>query len=157
MENKIIIKIAEVSDSKFITQILNAAFQEFKSRYTPKAFEATVISPEAIKERMKDGLVWIVTINNEPLGTVSAKIKKDSCYIQSMAVAPKGRGKKIGYLLLQPLEAYAKKNNCKELLLSTTPFLKKAIHLYEKFGFQIINNPPYHLHKTPLFTMKKLL
>lgn len=76
-------------------------------------------------------------------------------YIQGMAVLPKGRGQKIGYQLLETIESYAKKNNCQELLLNTTPYLKKAISLYEKFGFKIINEPPYDLYKTPLFNMKK--
>ena len=157
MEIKVDIRKAGLSDAKYISVILSAAFHEFKHQYTSQAYEATVILPEAIKERMKAGVFWVVTVNNEPLGTVSATIKKDICYIQSMAVAPKGRERKIGLLLLNTLESYAVQNNCKSLLLSTTPFLKKAISLYEKFGFQIINKPPFHLFNTPLFTMTKLL
>lgn len=157
MDNKIVIRIAEQEDSKVITQILSSAFQEFKENYTPKAFEATVIEPEKVVERMSTGIVWIVSRKNEAVGTVSGKILNNTFYIQGMAVVPKGRDHKIGYLLLKTIEDYAIENKCQNLLLNTTPYLTKAIRLYKKFGFQIINEPPYDLFGTPLFNMKKFL
>ena len=157
MDDKIIIKKARIKESNIIHQILRSSFQEFKDKYTFKAFEATVILPEKVEERIEKGIVWIAILNNEPIGTVSGNIKNSTFYIQGMAVLPKGRGKKIGYFLLKNIEEYARKNNCQNLLLSTTPYLSMAIRLYEKFGFEVINDPPYDLFKTPLFNMKKYL
>lgn len=157
MEDKIIIRKAEKKESKIISQILSSAFQEFKDKYTAKAYETTVISPKEVEERMRNGIVWVIIMNNEAVGTVSGKIINKTFYIQGMAVMPKKRGHKIGYLLLRTIEEYAKDNNCQNLLLNTTPYLTKAIRLYEKFGFEIINEPPYDLFKTPLFNMKKPL
>ena len=157
MESELIIKIAEARDSRIIARILSAAFQEFKDKYTPKAFDATVISPEEVKMRIKNGIVWIASLDKEPIGTVSGKIMANTFYIKGMAVLPKERGKKIAYLLLKAIEEYAVENNCDELLLNTTPYLNKAIRLYDKFGFKIINKPPYELFETPLFNMKKSL
>lgn len=74
-----------------------------------------------------------------------------------MGVIPKGRGQKIGFLLLRNIEDYALKNNCHNLLLNTVPYLTKTISLYKKFGFQIIIEPPFELFGTQLFNMKKLL
>lgn len=157
MDDKIIIKKVGIKESKTIHQILGSSFESFKDKYTVKAFEATVISAEKVEERIEKGIVWMALWNNEPIGTVSGKKLDNTFYIQGMAVLPKGRGKKIGYLLLQTIEAYARKNNCQNLLLNTTPYLSAAISLYEKFGFEIINEPPYELFKTPLFNMKKYL
>ena len=157
MENNIIIKKAEIKDAEIIVRILCSAFQEFKGKYTSGAFEATVISSGEVKMRMKNGIVWIASMENEAVGTASGKIIANTFYIQGMAVLPNARGMKVGYFLLKTIEEYARINNCNELLLNTTPYLNKAIKLYEKFGFKIINKPPYDLFKTPLFSMKKLL
>lgn len=157
MKNHVIIKRAVVKDSEAVVKILRQAFQEFKEKYTRKAFEATVTTSEEVEQRMNNGIVWLATLGNEPIGTLSGRITANTFYIQGIAVIPAGRGKSIGYLLLKTCEDYARKNDCNELLLSTTPYLKDAIRLYEKFGFNIINEPPYEFFETPLFNMKKLL
>src|SRR5260370_227302 len=43
------------------------------------------------------------------------------------------------------------------MYLSTTPFLDRAIRLYERFGFQRSDEGPLDLFGTPLFTMTKRL
>lgn len=153
----LVINKATQKQAEIITQILSLAFQEFKEKYTAKAFRSTVISPDEVQVRMREGIVWIAILDDKPIGTVSGKIMSRTFYIQGMGVLPSGRGKKIGFKLLQTVEQYAKDHHCEELLLNTTPYLKKAIRLYENFGFQIINEPPYELFKTPLFNMKKSL
>ena len=156
-EKNIVIRKAVVKDSKVISLILNAAFQEFKEIYTPNAFKATVISSEEVSLRMKNGIIWIAYMDNEPVGTVTGTIQKGIFHIQGMGVLPRARGNQVGYLLLRTIEEFAKNNSCNTMLLSTTPYLTKAIKLYKKFGFKIINEPPYDLYKTPLFNMKKFL
>ncbi len=74
-----------------------------------------------------------------------------------MAVHPKARGARIGQLLLARIEEYAVGKGFQRLFLSTTPFLDRAIRLYENFGFQVTNEGPHDLFGTPLFTMEKLL
>jgi ribosomal protein S18 acetylase RimI-like enzyme len=72
-----------------------------------------------------------------------------------MGVHPKARGRKIGEKLLEYIEDFARKNDYKRLTLSTTPFLDRAIRLYEKFGF--VREGTSNLFGTPLLTMKKNL
>ena len=157
MNTNVIIKVAEPEDGHVISDILSSAFQEFKEKYTAGAYNATVISSEEAVLRMEKGICWIAYLNNKPVATVSGKITSGSFYIQGMGARPEARGYKIAYLLLQKIEEYAIENNCSALLLSSTPYLKKAIFLYDKFGFKIVNDGPYDLFKTPLFTMKKIL
>ncbi len=151
------IKIAEQDEAIIVTQILTASFFEVKEVYTTKAYDATVISSEQIANRMKNGFVWLAFFNDEAVGTISGKIIGETFYIQGMAVLPQRRGKKIAYSLLKVVEKFAYENNCMDLLLNTTPYLNRAIRLYDKFGFKIINEPPYELYGTPLFNMKKTL
>nr|MBA3805871.1 GNAT family N-acetyltransferase [Acidobacteriota bacterium] len=76
-------------------------------------------------------------------------------YIQSMGVLPSARGLRIGELLLRSVEDFASAHGYKRLFLSTTPFLSRAIKLYERFGFRRTDAPPHDLFGTPLLTMEK--
>jgi GNAT superfamily N-acetyltransferase len=74
-----------------------------------------------------------------------------------MAVLPSERGQGFGQLLLQATEDFARQAGCRRLYLSTTPFLHRAIRLYERFGFQRTHEEPHELFETPLFTLVKTL
>lgn len=70
-----------------------------------------------------------------------------------MAILPEARGHRLGEHLLSEIEHYALAHGFQKLTLSTTPFLDRAIRLYDKFGFT-----PYgsdDLFGTPLITMAK--
>ena len=72
-----------------------------------------------------------------------------------MAVLPLARGGRIGALLLTHIEEFARTEGFSRLFLSTTPFLDRAIRLYERFGFCRTSAGPHELFGTPLFTMEK--
>jgi GNAT superfamily N-acetyltransferase len=63
----------------------------------------------------------------------------------------------IGRLLLQRVENFARENGYARLFLSTTPFLLRAIQLYEHFGFERGDEGSHDLFGTPIFTMSKRL
>jgi RimJ/RimL family protein N-acetyltransferase len=65
------------------------------------------------------------------------------------------RGQRIGQRLLTQVEHYAFTKGYRRLFLSTTPFLNRAIRLYEGSGF--VRNGVDDLHGTPLITMEKYL
>jgi GNAT superfamily N-acetyltransferase len=74
-----------------------------------------------------------------------------------MAVLPGMRGLGVGRRLLEEVEAFAAAVGRKQLILSTTTFLDRAIHLYESIGFCATDDGPDDLFGTPLVTMKKTL
>jgi ribosomal protein S18 acetylase RimI-like enzyme len=118
---------------------------------------ATVGTPDMVKARIDEGPVWVAEENQAIVGTLSAVLKGDRLYIRGMAVDPTARGKGIGCKLLDRAEEFAieKGRNC--LFLSTTPFLSRAIKLYEDCGFHRHSEGPDNLFGTPLFTMIKTL
>jgi ribosomal protein S18 acetylase RimI-like enzyme len=63
----------------------------------------------------------------------------------------------MGEMLLNVVNEYALAENCSRLFLSTTPFLHRAIRLYENLGFKRIAEGPHDLYGTPLFSMEKTL
>jgi N-acetylglutamate synthase-like GNAT family acetyltransferase len=106
---------------------------------------------------MKEGPMWIALLDTEVVGTVAAVKKSDSLYMRGMGVLPRARGSRIGEALVDAVVSYASSEGCTRLFLSTTPFLHRAIRLYEKCGFTRTDEAPYDLHGTPLFTMERIL
>lgn len=146
---------AEDADAEAIATLMLAAFVEYRALYTPEGFDATAITPRQVLIRIAEGPVWVAVAGGLICGTVSVIPKDDALYIRGMAVLPAARGQRIGALLLEHVERFATTGNFHRLLLSTTPFLHRAIRLYEQFGFQRTAAGPDDLFGTPLFSMEK--
>jgi ribosomal protein S18 acetylase RimI-like enzyme len=155
--DKLSIRLAESDDAARIASALSAAFAEYESWYTPEAYAATVPDGEQIECRLSEGPVWVALRDEKVVGTVSVVDKGDAIYIRSMAVVPSARGQRIGESLLGQVESFAAERGYERMILSTTPFLHRAIRLYENFGFRRNDAEPKNLSGTPLFTMEKLL
>ncbi len=151
------IRRAKPGNCLSIAYVLRKSFDEYRSSYTPEAFEATTPDADLIRMRLKEGPIWIALSYGRIVGTISAVPRSETLYIRSMAVTPTVKGQGIGNKLLKCVERFALKSGFKRLLLSTTPFLTNAIALYEREGFARTEEGPQDLHKTPLFTMEKTL
>jgi ribosomal protein S18 acetylase RimI-like enzyme len=147
-----------VADAAEIATVLLQSFLEFESQYTPGGFAATTPDWHQVRERIAEGPAWVALHEQKIVGTASAVEKgDDGLYVRGMAVLPPARGMRIGELLLTEIEAFAVSRGCQRLFLSTTPFLRSAIRLYERFGFRRTKEEPEELFGTPLFTMAKEL
>ena len=155
--SNVLIRNAVMDEAALIASVLYQSFVEFEPLYTPAAFAATAPSADQIRKRWSEGPVWVVAEDSQIVGTVSAIPKPEGLYIRSMAVLPSRHGRKIGYILLRPVEHFAKMQDIQRMFLSTTPFLTGAIRLYEQFGFHQTDEGPHELFGTPLFTMVMLL
>lgn len=151
------IRPAEDADTEAIAALMLASFAEYRPLYTPAGFDATAISPREISSRIAEGAVWVAVSGGLICGTVSVVPKEDHLYLRGMAVLPAARGQRIGDLLLTQVEQFARTCNRHRLLLSTTPFLDRAIRLYERFGFRRVATGADDLFGTPLFSMEKTL
>jgi putative acetyltransferase len=153
------IRIAAPGDAASIASVLYQSFVEYQSLYTPEGFAATVLSRGQMEERLRlnEGPLWVACLESAIVGSVSAIVKGESVYLRSMALLPIARGQGIGILLLRRVEDFAIASGSKRLFLSTTPFLTRAIRLYERFGFRRNNELSDDLFGTPLFTMVKPL
>ena len=156
-ESEVDIRITSASpeDSAAIAFVLAEAFVEYKSLYTEEGYAATTPPVEQIERRFGNELIIVAVRGKEIVGTVSAVLQGSDIYIRSMAILLNARGQKLGRKLLGYIEDLAVRNNCKRLMLSTTPFLDRAIRLYEQFGFVRVGVDD--LHGTPLITMEKTL
>jgi threonine dehydratase len=153
--NEIKIRRATAEDASSIASVLQQAFDEYVALYTPEAYAATTPASNEVAARMGEGPVWIALHRDQVVGTISGLLWPDGIYVRSMAVINSARGLGIGHRLLEEIEHFAKAHRYARLFLSTTPFLNRAIRLYEAFGFRRTNAGPHDLFGTPLFTMEK--
>ena len=154
---KLEIRLATAEDAQSIASVLLQSFTEYRSAYTPEGFAATCPRVEQIKNRLIEGPVWVASLDGNIVATVSAVLYGESLYIRGMAALPEARGLRIGEQLMAQIETFASARGCKRLFLSTTPFLSRAIALYERLGFNRTGDGPHDLYGTPLFTMEKAL
>ena len=151
-----LIREAAAVDASAIAALLKDAFAEFEALYTAEAFAATVVPESMVRERIKVGPVWIATKESAAVGTVAALCEVDSVMVRGMAVAPGARGFGLAQALLGVTENFARKQGYQRLSLYTTPFLRQAIHLYEKSGFRFTGDT-HNPHGTELLRMVKEL
>lgn len=151
------IRLAESSDAAAVASAIFEAFVEYRASYTPEGFAATTPAADTIRRRLREGPVWVACRQGAIVGTVSAVSIGAACYIRSMAIVPAARGVRLGRVLLQRVEEFAAAQGHTYLLLSTTPFLARAIRLYEQAGFRRTGDGPHDLFGTALFTMVKPL
>jgi len=151
------IRLAARVDAQQVASLLLESFAEYRDSYTPEGFAATTPTREEVLARMEEGPVWVALLDGNAVGTVAAVERDEELYVRGMAVLPSARGLGIGEMLLREVEGYARALGHSRLTLSTTPFLGRAIRLYERFGFLRSEEGARELFGTPLFTMAKSL
>jgi GNAT superfamily N-acetyltransferase len=151
-----IVRRASTADASIISWILRAAFREFAPFYTAEAYDATVVPPARVRERMAEGPVWVAVAGDRLVGTAGAVVRGSALYIRGVAVVPVARGERIGELLLDEIERFALADGHDVLELHTTTFLLAARRLYERCGFTLLG-PAGSPHGTPLIAMQKRL
>ena len=68
-------------------------------------------------------------------------LAEDTCELVKMYLSPHARGKGLGRLLIEKCIQAAKEEKYRYIYLETMPELKKALSVYELFGFKYLNGP----------------
>jgi len=129
-------RIATFDDARAIHEIIAEAFEPYKKYYTKEAYNATVVSIAKIEKRLRKREVLVATHDNKIVGTASIRIEGKNIHISSMAVKPDYQGKGVGLQILREINELAIRKKCKTISLECFYPLRKAIKLYEKFGFK---------------------
>lgn len=94
-------------------------------------------SKKTITEAMENGTTFFTAQKGEKtVGYIGVSIILDEGYITNIAVTKKERKKGVGTALLERVFAEARDNNLSFISLEVRESNKKAISLYEKFGFK---------------------
>src|SRR5262245_59000472 len=102
----VMIRPATAADSEGILACLLAAFEPYRSSYTPDAFLDTVLTPDALLRRLRTmHLLVAIDADGAVVGTIGhALVGKDLGHIRGMAVLPGLQGTGVARRLLAAAE-----------------------------------------------------
>lgn len=90
----------------------------------------------AIKEQINQGfLFFYITFEDIPVGYVGVKKDTDSLFLSKLYILRLYRGKKIGKVAMQHVNAMATSLNLKKIRLNVNKYNTNSILAYEKLGF----------------------
>jgi ribosomal-protein-alanine N-acetyltransferase len=131
------VRKATSEDASGILACLSAAFEKYRESYTSGAFADTILTPETLEVRLQEMTIFVATEKSgEIVGTIACSlVSPEEGHIRGMAVHPASQGRGIAVRLLTHAEAHFRETKCKRITLDATAPLKRAIRLYERFGF----------------------
>jgi GNAT superfamily N-acetyltransferase len=127
---------ATLDDTEGILRCMRAAFEPYRTQYTPAAYEDTVMTPEAVRQRIETMMVLVARDEAGLIvGTIGAEARGPEGHIRGMAVEPSAQGRGVGDQLLETIERELTAVGCSFVTLDTTPPLLRAIRFYERNGY----------------------
>ena len=121
---------------------------------------------QSIDEELRDpsakytapqGEVLIAMEDQTPLGMVAYHRHSDvRCEMKRLYVKSEARGLRLGDRLVREILAHARASGYREIVLDTLAYMKPAIHLYHKYGFEECA-PYYHNPMADVIYMRKQL
>jgi len=140
--NHFLIREIKPEDNISIKRIIKAIFPEFKMSLVGTAYEDEE-TPRMFESYQGQKEIYLVlVINNIVVGGGGIKplrnFNPEVCELQKMYLSPSVRGKGLGKKLFDRCLYEAKKFGYEKCYLESASQLKTAIHLYEKSGFQYL-------------------
>ncbi len=143
-KDTIVIREIQPKDNAQIEGVIRACFHEFKIPLEGTAYTDPETSSMFESYQNSDDIYYVVEANEEVLGGAGIKPLKDFegdvCELQKMYFSSKVRGKGIGKQLFETCLKAAKDLGYKKCYIESAPQLKAAIHIYENFGFEHLEN-----------------
>lgn len=144
---QITIEIPKTEDFNKVNELAKQV-HELHVNWRPDLFLSVdeVIVKENFKEMIQAKEIFVAKIQDEIVGYITFNIKEKNnpsmryrkqLQIEAICVDEENRGKGIGTELLEYARKFGKENNCTDLYLTVNKENKKAIKVYEEFGFKV--------------------
>jgi putative acetyltransferase len=139
------IRPIQQSDNAALAKIVRDTLAEFGANH-PGTVYYDATTDTLFELFQKEGAGYFVgEIDNKIVGGggiyPSDGLPEGTCELVKMYLLPEGRGVGLGKTLIEKSLAFAKENNYKNVYLESMPELKKALKVYEKFGFNYLDGP----------------
>jgi putative acetyltransferase len=144
MEN-ITIRQLEQNDNKAIAQIIRNSLAEFGANKPGTVFYDPTTDDLYSLFKTTGAVYFIAELNGEVVGGAGIfptdALPAGYCELVKMYLEKNVRGSGLGRHLIDKSLLWAKENGYTHCYLETMPELRKAVSVYEKFGFSYLNGP----------------
>jgi putative acetyltransferase len=139
------IRNIQLSDNKALAKIVRETLAEFgANRPGTVYYDPTTDTLFEIFQNLRS-VYFVAEDDNHIIGGSgiypSAGLPEDTCELVKMYLIPEARGFGLGKHLIEKCLQAAKDLGYKKVYLETLPELKKALKVYEKFGFKHLDGP----------------
>jgi putative acetyltransferase len=143
--HQITIRTIQPSDNSILSNIIRSTLTEFKANHAGTVF--TDPSTDHLYElfQAEKSRYYVAVLNGRVIGGggiyPSKGLPHDTCELVKMYLLPEARGLGLGKMLIEKALSFAKESGFRFVYIETMPELKKAVKVYEKFGFSYLDAP----------------
>ena len=145
MKNNLIIKTIQLKDNAALAKIIRSSLAEFGANKPGTVYFDDTTDHLFELFQQPGSIYYIAEQEGELLGGAgifpTETLPAETCELVKMYLKPEARGKGLGKLLIEKCLEFAKGFGYLQVYIETMPELRKAVAVYEKFGFQYLNGP----------------
>lgn len=145
MDNNTIIRKIVFTDNKELASIVRTSLTEFGANRPGTVYfdDTTDYLYELFQQ--PGSMYFVVERDGKLLGGAgiypSEGLPQQTCELVKMYLRAEARGRGLGKLLIEKCLEFAKGFRYLQIYIETMPELRKALSIYEKFGFEYLNGP----------------
>lgn len=143
--SSVTIRTIQPADNQALAVIIRNALAEFGANKPGTVYyDATT---DALYElfRQQGSIYYVAEEEGVLIGGAgifpSPGLPPATCELVKMYLSPQARGKGTGKLLIEKALQFAKETGYQNVYIETMPELRKAMSVYEKFGFKYLDGP----------------
>jgi putative acetyltransferase len=143
--NDVAIRIIMPSDNEALASIVRSSLAEFGANHPGTVYYDETTDHLYELFQIANSIYFVALINNEIAGGggifPSAGLPADTCELVKMYLKNTARGFGLGKMLIEKCLEFAANTGFEKIYLESMPELKKALGIYEKFGFRYLDGP----------------
>jgi putative acetyltransferase len=145
MEKDITIRKIELKDNVVLASIIRTSLAEFGANKPGTVFFDDTTDHLFEVFQTTGSTYFVAETGGEVLGGAgiypSEGLPAETCELVKMYLRSEARGKGLGKLLIDKCLEFAEDFGYRQVYIETMPELKKAVSVYEKFGFEYLDGP----------------
>ena len=145
MENNITIRKIEFNDNKELASIVRTSLAEFGANKPGTVYYDDTTDHLYELFQQPGSVYYVAEPNGQLLGGAgiypTEGLPEQTCELVKMYLRKEARGMGLGKLLIKKCLEFAKGFGYLQVYIETMPELRKAMTIYEKFGFEYLNGP----------------
>ncbi|HLK29076.1 MAG TPA: GNAT family N-acetyltransferase [Puia sp.] len=139
------IRVILPSDNAALAAIIRSSLAEFGANHPGTVYYDETTDNLYQLFQKQNSIYFVATVQDEIAGGggifLSDGLPEDTCELVKMYLKKTARGLGLGKSLIEKCLEFAKEIGFKKVYIESMPELKKALGIYEKFGFKYLNSP----------------